>query len=62
MNLLEHYIEKIISEDFIINPNNNKEYYKVKMIIDCYGSKSETTQMFSVDNWKVIKQKGYYMA
>lgn len=62
MNLLEHYIEKIISEDFIINPNNNKEYYKVKMIIDCYGSKSETTQMFSVDDWKVIKQKGYYMA
>lgn len=62
MNLLEHYIEKIISEDFIINPNNNKEYYKIKMIVDCYGSKSETTQMFSVDDWKVIKQKGYYMA
>lgn len=62
MNLLEHYIEKIISEDFIINPNNSKEYYKVKMIIDCYGSKSETTQIFSVDDWKVIKQKGYYMA
>lgn len=62
MNLLEHYIEKIISEDFIINPNNDKEYYKVKMIVDCYGSKSETTQMFSVDDWKTIKQKGYYMA
>jgi hypothetical protein len=62
MNLLEHYIDKIISEDFIINPNNSKEYYKVKMIIDCYGSKSETTQMFSVDDWKVIKQKGYYMS
>lgn len=62
MNLLEHYIEKIISEDFIINPNNDKEYYKVKMIVDCYGSKSETTQIFSVDDWKVIKQKGYYMA
>lgn len=62
MNLLEHYIEKIISEDFIINPNNDKEYYKVKMIVDCYGSKSETTQMFSVDDWKAIKQKGYYMA
>lgn len=62
MNLLEHYIEKIISEDFIINPNNDKEYYKVKMIVDCYGSKSETTQMFSVDDWKVIKQKSYYMA
>lgn len=62
MNLLEHYIDKIISEDFIINPNNSKEYYKVKMIIDCYGSKSETTQIFSVDDWKVIKQKGYYMS
>lgn len=61
MNLLEHYIDKIISEDFIINPNNNKEYYKVKMIVDCYGSKSETTQIFSVDDWEVIKQKGYYM-
>lgn len=61
MNLLEHYIDRIISEDFIINPNNNKEYYKVKMIVDCYGSKSETTQIFSIDDWKVIKQKGYYM-
>lgn len=62
MNLLKHYIDKIISEDFIINPNNNnKEYYKVKMIVDCYGSKSETTQIFSVDDWEVIKQKGYYM-
>lgn len=61
MNLLEHYIDKIILEDFIINPNNNKEYYKVKMIVDCYGSKSETTQIFSVDDWEVIKQKGYYM-
>lgn len=61
MNLLEHYIDKIISEDFIINPNNNKEYYKVKMIIDCYGSKSETIKIFSVDDWEVIKQKGYYM-
>lgn len=61
MNYLEHYIDKIISEDFIINPNNNKEYYKIKMIVDCYGSKSETTQIFSVDDWEVIKQKGYYM-
>lgn len=61
MNLLEHYIDKIISEDFIINPNNSKEYYKVKMIVDCYGSKSETTKIFFVDDWKVIKQKGYYM-
>lgn len=61
MNLLEYYIDKIISEDFIINPNNNKEYYKVKMIVDCYGNKSETTQIFSVDDWEVIKQKGYYM-
>lgn len=62
MNLLEHYIEKIISEDFIINPNNDKEYYKIKMTVDCYGNKSETTQIFCVDDWKAIKQKGYYMA
>ena len=61
MNLVEQYIDRIISEDFIINPNNSKEYYKVKMIVDCYGSESETTKIFSVDDWKVIKQKGYYM-
>ena len=34
MNLLEHYIVKIISEEKVKNPNSNDEYYRVNAIVD----------------------------
>lgn len=37
MNLLEHYIVKIISEAKIQNPENKRGYYRVNAIVDCCG-------------------------
>ena len=59
MNLLEQYIKEIISEEII--QKDNKSYCKVKMICDCYGVKDERTMIFPIDEWKKIKEQGYYM-
>ena len=59
MNLLEHYIKEIISEDFEFKYGKN--WVKAKMVIDCYGVTEETTQLFTCDDWRKIKEQGYYM-
>lgn len=73
MNLLEHYIEQVISIE-----NVNKEWeehmqdtfpgYKetdpmleVKMVVDCYGNKKETKKYFHKSQWEVIQKQGYYI-
>ena len=61
MNLLEHYIDKIISEVKIQNPENGKEYYRVNAIVDCYGQKEQINQIFLIDEWEKAKKQGYYM-
>lgn len=67
MNLLEHYIEKIISEEEW-QPSGkypsllNKKWVEIKMVVNCYGTKSETTEIMPVDEWKKVKNQGYYMA
>jgi len=60
MNLLEHYIDEIISE------KKRKTQYgtdivEVEMIIDCYGVKEHTTHMFLSSEWEQAKKNGYYM-
>lgn len=60
MNLLEHYIEEIISE------TKRKTQYgtdivEVEMVIDCYGAKKHTTHMFLLNEWEQAKKNGYYM-
>lgn len=62
MNLLEHYIDEIISEQKILNLENGREYYRVNAIIDCYGQKEQINQLFLVNEWEQAKAKGYYMA
>ena len=62
MNLLKHYIDEIISEKKIQNPENGKEYYRVNAIIDCYGQKEQIDQIFCIGEWEQAKAKGYYMA
>lgn len=62
MNLLEHYIDEIISEKKIQNPYNGNGYYRVNAIVDCYGHKEEVTKTFLIDEWKKVKEQGYYMA
>lgn len=62
MNLLEHYIDEVISEQKIQNPENGREYYRVNAIVDCYGCKEQINRLFPVDEWEQAKAKGYYMA
>ena len=62
MNLLEHFIVEIISEQKILNLENGREYYRVNAIIDCYGQKEQISQLFLVNEWEQAKAKGYYMA
>jgi len=62
MNLLEHYIDKIISETKIRNPENGNEYYRVNAIVDCYGHKEQINRLFLIKEWEQAKAQGYYMA
>ena len=62
MNLLEHYIDKVISEQKIQNPDSGREYYRVNAIVDCYGQKEQINKLFLIDEWEKAKAKGYYMA
>lgn len=62
MNLLEHYIDKIISEQKVQSPKNGREYYRVNAIVDCYGSKEQINRLFLIDEWEQAKINGYYMA
>ena len=57
MNLLEHYIVKIISEQKIQSPKSGKEYYKINAIIDCYGQEEQINQLFLIDEWEQAKEK-----
>lgn len=62
MNLLEHYIVKIISEEKIQNPENGREYYRINAIVNCYGCEEQINRLFTIDEWEQTKGKGYYMA
>lgn len=74
MNLLEHYIEKIISVEDVTkewekymqeeDPNfiETDHMLEIKMIVNCYGSIQETTQWFHKTVWDKIQEQGYYMA
>ena len=74
MNLLEHYIEKVVS---VIDVTKEWEKYmqeedpnfvetdpmlQISMIINCYGQTTGTTKMFHKSEWDKIQEQGYYMA
>lgn len=62
MNLLEHYIKKIISEEKVQSPEG-KEYYKVTAEVDCYGSvEILKDHIFNIGEWELAKKNGYFMA
>ena len=75
MNLLEHYIEKVISvddvtkewEDFMRkdDPNfvENDPMLKVEMIVSCYSNMIYgTIKTLHKSEWDKIQEQGYYMA
>lgn len=64
MNILEHYIEEIIS----VEPYNaewtkefDKEFLKIKVVTECYGDIRETETVESKEAWEKIKERGYFM-
>lgn len=60
MNLLEHYIKEVISEDFV--QKYGKNWAEVGLIVNCYGVVEETTELFLYEDWQKVKAQGYYMA
>ena len=74
MNLLEHYIEKIISvedvtkewENFMRkdDPNfvENDPYMKIKLLVDCMGIEQHKIIRCHKSQWDKIQEQGYYMA
>lgn len=63
MNILEQYIERIISEKAYKEEWTkayNDKFVRVNMIVNCYGSKSEVNKIFTVDKWKEVKEQGFY--
>ena len=60
MNLLEHYIEEILSEEQVQKYGRN--WVKVRLIVDCYGVVEEKTEIFPYEKWQKVKEQGYYMA
>ena len=64
MNLLKHYIEKVISiEEFKIDETWAKgiDFVKVKITTNCHGDIRTEERMFTVQEWKSITKVGYYL-
>ena len=61
MNLLEHYIDEIISETEHITKAGTK-YITVNLKCDCYGVREEVNVNFLPEEWEKAKTQGYYMA
>lgn len=60
MNLLEHCIKKIISEQEV--EMYGKPYVVAKLVIDCYGVIEKTVKELPKEEWEKVKAQGYYMA
>ena len=62
MNLLEHYIEEIHSEEEVERKDWMEEpFIRVDMTIDCYGNIERKTNIYPLSFWESIKRVGYYM-
>ena len=64
MNLLEHYIKKVISiKEFKIDETWAKgiDFVKVKITVDCYGNIRTEEKIFTVQEWNSITKVGYYL-
>ena len=61
MNLVEQYIEEILSEKIKVNPYTNKPCCVVKMITNCCGCVSEVETIFDAEEWEQVKKQGCYL-
>jgi len=61
MNQLENYIVEVYSEkDF--EHKELGQMVQVSLKTDCYGRENVTTEWFKPDEWKQVKEQGYFMA
>lgn len=66
MNLLENYIEEIISvepytEDWTLE-FPDRIFVKVLLVSNCYGRKEQRDHIWNTDEWEKIQEQGYYWA
>jgi hypothetical protein len=64
LNLLEHYIKEIISEEPFESDwtkKMGKKFIKIKVIVDCYGNIQERETIEEKEHWKEIKQRGFFI-
>lgn len=68
MNLLEHYIEKVVWIEDVTNQFMDlfeiidEPIYKVKMVVNCYGNKETVEMMWHKAEYETNIQRGYYFA
>lgn len=66
MNLLEeHYIVEVVREkpfkaDW--TKQHKDKFVEVEMIVNVHGGLSSAHKIFTVDKWKEVKEKGFYIA
>ena len=66
MNLNQHFIEEILSvekHELITEPDSelNIEMVKVRMLINRCGILIEHEKVFSLEEWTMAKEYGYYL-
>ena len=59
MNMLENHIIEIYSEKEIDHKKLGK-MVEVSMKTSCYGREDVNKQWFGIDEWKKVKEQGYY--
>ena len=74
MNLLEHYIEKVISVNDVTkewekymqkeDPNfvETDPMLKIKVLVNCTGVEEYNILWYHKSEWDKIQEQGYYMA
>lgn len=60
MNVIEHYIKEIYSEEEF--DWNGEKYVKASVWVDCYGHKAHDDHFVPVEQWEKEKKQGYYLA
>lgn len=64
MNILEHYIAEVhnvkpYTEEW--TKDYPKQFVKVDVTGDCYGTKKRFERIWTTDEWREILNKGYWL-